>query len=176
MCHSALLKSEDSLWQLVLFFLSVGPGDWIQVTRLGGNHLSPLRYLATPTLVFLDRVSLAYWLTKRPRPASQRTPGSVLILVPRHCNCKFKPPCLVFVFFNFLNYLLLFYVYWCFACMYICVEGIRFWSDRELWAAVWMLGIEPRSSGRSASALNYWAISPAPVLLLFCFLNVDLGI
>ena len=29
------------------------------------------------------------------------------------------------------------------------------------WAALWVLGIEPRSSRRAASALNHWAISPA---------------
>ena len=31
-----------------------------------------------------------------------------------------------------------------------------------LWAALWALGTEPWSSGRATSALNHWAISPAP--------------
>lgn len=35
------------------------------------------------------------------------------------------------------------------------------WSWWLLWAAVWLLGTELRSSGRAASALNHWAISPA---------------
>ena len=42
-------------------------------------------------------------------------------------------------------------------------EGIRFpwvWSYRELWAAMWVLRIKPGSSGRAASALNHWVISP----------------
>jgi hypothetical protein len=29
----------------------------------------------------------------------------------------------------------------------------------------WVLGIKPESSGGAASALNYWAISPAPILI-----------
>ena len=37
------------------------------------------------------------------------------------------------------------------------------WSYRQLWVAMWMLGIESRFSGRAACALNYWAISPATV-------------
>jgi len=37
---------------------------------------------------------------------------------------------------------------------------------RWLWAIIWLLGIELRSSGRSASALNHQAISPAPKKIL----------
>jgi hypothetical protein len=33
---------------------------------------------------------------------------------------------------------------------------------RWLWATMWLLGIELRTSGRAASAFNRWAISPAP--------------
>jgi hypothetical protein len=33
---------------------------------------------------------------------------------------------------------------------------------RWLWATMWLLGIELRTSGRAASALNCWAISPDP--------------
>ena len=40
-------------------------------------------------------------------------------------------------------------------------EGI--WSHyRWLWASMWLLGIELRTSGRAVSASNCWAISPAP--------------
>ena len=48
------------------------------------------------------------------------------------------------------------------------------WSYRQLWAGTWMLGIEPRSFRRAASALNLWAISPVPtshslpLRVLFC--------
>jgi hypothetical protein len=35
-----------------------------------------------------------------------------------------------------------------------------------LWATVWLLGIELRTSGREANALNQWAISPAPLTFL----------
>ena len=48
------------------------------------------------------------------------------------------------------------------------------WSYRQLWAVMWMLGIEPRSFRRAVSALNLWAISPVPtshslpLRVLFC--------
>ena len=64
----------------------------------------------------------------------------------------------------FKKYLFLFYVHWCFLTACISVKGYRIpwnWSYRQLWAAMWMLGIEPWSSGRAASALSCWAISPA---------------
>lgn len=38
------------------------------------------------------------------------------------------------------------------------------------WAATWMLGSEPGSRVRATSALNNWAISPAPDLFLY-YLN-----
>jgi hypothetical protein len=64
------------------------------------------------------------------------------------------------------------YVYECLACMYICIlwiflvpeaarKGLWNWTSRWLWATVWVLGTKPGSSGRAASALNFWAISPA---------------
>jgi hypothetical protein len=40
-------------------------------------------------------------------------------------------------------------------------EGIRS-HYRWLWATVWLLETELRTSGSAASALNHWAISPAP--------------
>lgn len=36
------------------------------------------------------------------------------------------------------------------------------WSYKQSWAAMWALGIEPESFGRTASDLNHHAISPAP--------------
>jgi hypothetical protein len=39
-------------------------------------------------------------------------------------------------------------------------EGIRS-HHKWLWATVWLLGTALRTSGRAASALNHWAISPA---------------
>jgi hypothetical protein len=39
-------------------------------------------------------------------------------------------------------------------------EGIRS-HYRWLWATMWLLGIELRTSGRAVSALNHWTISPA---------------
>jgi len=40
---------------------------------------------------------------------------------------------------------------------------------RWLWATMWLLGFELRTSGRAVSALNHWAISPA-LLFFFFFL------
>ena len=35
-------------------------------------------------------------------------------------------------------------------------------SCRQLWAVLCMLVVKPRSSGRAASVINHWTISPAP--------------
>ena len=42
------------------------------------------------------------------------------------------------------------------------------WSYTQLWAVVWVLGIEPGSSGRTASALNLWATSVSPKRIILC--------
>jgi len=46
------------------------------------------------------------------------------------------------------------------------------WSYRQLWATMQVLGIEPGSSGRPASALNHWAISPTPRITFFILLDI----
>lgn len=82
----------------------------------------------------------------------------------------------------FLNFLDLFIIllYRCFAYMYVCELCVRLvivkvrwgccipwnWSSRWLWAAIWVLGINPRSSARTVIAFNYWANSPAPSWLV----------
>jgi hypothetical protein len=45
-------------------------------------------------------------------------------------------------------------------------KGIRSYY-RWLWATMWLLGIELRTSRRIVSALNCWAISPSPKIELF---------
>jgi hypothetical protein len=50
-------------------------------------------------------------------------------------------------------------------CLFILCIGVlclRASHYRWLWATMWLLGIELRTSGRATSALNCWAISPAP--------------
>lgn len=37
--HSTCVRSEDNLWESVLSFHAVGPGDSTQVTGFGGKHL-----------------------------------------------------------------------------------------------------------------------------------------
>lgn len=62
----------------------------------------------------------------------------------------------------------LFHVHCCFACMYICVKVLKPWNGyRQSWAAVWVMGNEPGSSGKVASALQCGVISPALMTLLF---------
>ena len=53
-------------------------------------------------------------------------------------------------------------------CLHVCLgESVRYWNYRQLSAAMWVLGTEPRSSERAVSTLNHWAISPAPPLNIF---------
>jgi hypothetical protein len=47
-------------------------------------------------------------------------------------------------------------------------EGIES-HYRWLWATMWLLGFELRTSGRVVSALNCWAISPAQIFFKGCF-------
>lgn len=44
------------------------------------------------------------------------------------------------------------------------VRSLWTWGYRQLWAAMGLLRIEPLSSERTASALNYQAISPALII------------
>ena len=55
----------------------------------------------------------------------------------------------------------------CSACMYASrpEEGTKS-HCRWLWATMWLLRIELKTSGRSTSTLNRWAISPAPRTIL----------
>jgi hypothetical protein len=65
----------------------------------------------------------------------------------------------------------------CLACMpCMAGEGTRL-HYRWLWATIRLLGIELRTFGRASSALNRWAISPAPRYLFLTFTRskVQLG-
>jgi hypothetical protein len=58
----------------------------------------------------------------------------------------------------------LFSMHGCFACICVCVRALDplNWSHRQIGVAIWVLGIEARSSGRTARALNSPDITPAP--------------
>jgi hypothetical protein len=43
---------------------------------------------------------------------------------------------------------------------------------RWLWATMWLLGFELRTSGRAVNALNHWAISPAPQIFILLFIAI----
>ena len=85
----------------------------------------------------------------------------------------------------YFNLYLLFYVYECFPCVYVCVPCTCLvsmevgrkcqmpwdwsyrqcqvpydWSYRQLGATVWLLRIKPGPSARAACGLNCWVISP----------------
>jgi hypothetical protein len=74
----------------------------------------------------------------------------------------------VVCFFILRIYLFYVWVLDLYICIYTCMpeEGIRS-HYRWLWATMWLLGIELRTSGRAVGALNHWAISPAPTFLFF---------
>ena len=57
-------------------------------------------------------------------------------------------------------------------------EGVRS-HYKWLWATMWLLGIELKTSGRAVNALNHWAISPALFFFFFPrqgFLSVALAV
>jgi hypothetical protein len=62
------------------------------------------------------------------------------------------------IIFNFLNYFI--YMSTLLLSSDTLEEGIGS-HYRWLWATMWLLGIEVRTSGRAVSVLNHWAISPA---------------
>jgi hypothetical protein len=43
-----------------------------------------------------------------------------------------------------------------------CLQSLQIRYVRWLWATMWLLGFELRTFRRAVSALNHWAISPAP--------------
>jgi hypothetical protein len=66
-------------------------------------------------------------------------------------------------------------VHWCFVCMLVWgYQKLWNWSYWRLWAAMWLLGVEPRSSGRTASALNHWATFPLVFLFIILFIHICL--
>jgi hypothetical protein len=55
------------------------------------------------------------------------------------------------------------------ACMSVWeYQILQNWSDKKLWAVMWVVGIEPGPSGRTASVLNYWTISEASLKCFYC--------
>lgn len=63
-------------------------------------------------------------------------------------------------FFSLSLQMILLSVHWCLACR--CVRGCWSWNHRQLWAVMWVLGVDSRSSARAASVVNSPAMSPAP--------------
>lgn len=58
-------RLEDSLWKSILAFHSVAPGDGIQVSGFGGNHLYLLSHLVSPGIEdFLMMFSKQFCLLK----------------------------------------------------------------------------------------------------------------
>lgn len=61
----------------------------------------------------------------------------------------------------------LFCVFCLHACLCDSARSLQSWNYRWLWAAMWVLGFEPRCSERAAGVLNHWAISPSCFSLSF---------
>lgn len=78
------------------------------------------------------------------------------------CCCSFKV-CTTTprFFFFFLMYIVYFYFVFI-GVLPACVTVSEPWnrSYRQVWAATWVLRIEPRPSRRTANILNCWVISP----------------
>lgn len=78
-----------------------------------------------------------------------------------------KPPKKWGVGFCYFVDFFYFMCYRCFAYIYdMCVPGVSPWncSYRRLWATMYGLGIELRSSRKAASTSDHWAISPAQIM------------
>ena len=89
------------------------------------------------------------------------------------------------ILLHFLYYwFLCIWVFWlhvhcmCPWCPWRLKEGVRFpgHSYRWFWATMWVLGIKPRTTVRTAKALNYKTTSPAPhtLILKMWFPFIDL--
>lgn len=69
-------------------------------------------------------------------------------------------------FLAFLKKLLFFVIFILFAFIYVHyldTHGGQNWSYTGLWAAMWVLELEPRTSERAACAPNCGTISPVPI-------------
>lgn len=71
-------------------------------------------------------------------------------------------------FLNFLFKLFLIILYVGMFCLHIClcmsmyIYLVFLETSYKLWTNLWILGIEPRSPGRTPNALNHWTTSSAP--------------
>ena len=73
-----------------------------------------------------------------------------------------------FLYIYFPDNLFIFILFALVFCLHVCPsEGVRSWSYRQLLTAMWVVGIEPGSSGRAVRTLNHRAISPAPTFFFF---------
>jgi hypothetical protein len=88
--------------------------------------------------------------------------GTFLPTQPPKCWDYWPSHLVLRSFFFFLTIYLFVYLLYT-SALFSCTpeEGIRF-HYRWLWATMWLLGVELRTSRRAASALNLCAISPTP--------------
>lgn len=139
--------SEDNLRWLILSFQHMNNRDWTQAIRFGGKHLY-LCYLAYPLCSSLLIAVCLFPIACK---------GDQLSL--SWCFC---------LFFKIKEFKML--CVWMF-CLYVCMctlcepgahRSQKWASDRleleykYLWAAIWVLRIEPRYFVRTTNALNHW--------------------
>jgi hypothetical protein len=115
------------------------------------------------TFLSLDSYSRCLPSSFKPDSKVQSLPGGrVRILSPTVWDPISTEGVLSFFFFLFKDWCIcLFYMNTLLLSLHTPEEGItaHYWW---LWATMWLLGIELRTSGRAASALNHRAISPVP--------------
>jgi len=109
------------------------------VSRVFFSCISIFFSLALSKLVISPHVRLVcYFLTTRGFSFRARAPGTPT------CVAAARDP------FSFFNNLFIFILCALVFCLHVCLWGsVGFWNYRLLWAAMWVLGIEPRSSGRA---------------------------
>ena len=100
-----------------------------------------------------------------PHPVYCKPSLDELLLHLMQCQCSGK---------SFFKTILLNVLSACMSVRHLCTvltEARRdcwaSWNRTELWAALWVLGMEPGFSARAARALNHWASSPAFVHCLW---------
>ena len=115
-----------------------------------GNRWALLWVLSEVEIQLNGQVSWLYYLLSWPDHGWR---GQISLICPH--------------WFQFILPLQLIILY--FMCIGVCHGCEVPWnlSYRQLWAAMWVLGVEPWSSGIAGSALNLQVISPAPPVYFF---------
>lgn len=148
---------------------------WLRSTGVSGWEQRSLRITTSGTLCTDVGSSLTSISTLYESALYPNFP--ILDIVAYLVNARFV--ICVFFFKVRFTYLLLtlfawifcLHVWMCIMCMLGTHRGQKRmwdpwdWSYKCLWVAMWLLGVNPLSSGRAISTLNCWAIFLAPICI-----------